>query len=61
MGVLTTSGTAVGNLLPAVMEAFHAGTRLVALTADRPAELHGLEIGYDEILKIHSSFRLSGD
>ena len=41
VGVLTTSGTAVGNLLPAVMEAFHAGTRLVALTADRPAELHG--------------------
>ncbi len=41
VGVLTTSGTAVGNLLPAVMESFHAGTRLVALTADRPAELHG--------------------
>nr|WP_298987060.1 2-succinyl-5-enolpyruvyl-6-hydroxy-3-cyclohexene-1-carboxylic-acid synthase [uncultured Micrococcus sp.] len=41
VGVLTTSGTAVGNLLPALMESFHAGTRLVALTADRPAELHG--------------------
>ncbi|MGC5047965.1 2-succinyl-5-enolpyruvyl-6-hydroxy-3-cyclohexene-1-carboxylic-acid synthase [Micrococcus porci] len=41
VGVLTTSGTAVGNLLPALMEAFHAGTRLVALTADRPAEMHG--------------------
>ncbi|MDY6055203.1 2-succinyl-5-enolpyruvyl-6-hydroxy-3-cyclohexene-1-carboxylic-acid synthase [Micrococcus sp.] len=41
VAVLTTSGTAVGNLLPAMMEAHHAGTRLVALTADRPAELHG--------------------
>lgn len=41
VGVLTTSGTAVGNLLPALMESFHAGTRVVALTADRPAELLG--------------------
>ncbi len=41
VGVLTTSGTAVGNLLPALMESFHAGTRVIALTADRPPELHG--------------------
>lgn len=41
VGVLTTSGTAVGNLLPALMEAFHAGTRVIAMTADRPPELHG--------------------
>lgn len=41
VGVLTTSGTAVGNLLPALMESFHAGTRVIALTADRPTELHG--------------------
>ena len=39
--VLTTSGTAVGELLPAVMEANHAGVQLVVLSADRPAELHG--------------------
>ncbi len=39
--VLTTSGTAVGNLLPAVMESSHAGVPLVVLTADRPAELRG--------------------
>ena len=41
VGVLTTSGTAVGNLLPALMESIHAGTRVIALTADRPPELHG--------------------
>ena len=34
VGVLTTSGTAVGNLLPALMESIHAGTRVIALTAD---------------------------
>lgn len=39
--VLTTSGTAVGNLLPAVMEANHAAVPLVVLSADRPAELLG--------------------
>ncbi|MGQ7788658.1 2-succinyl-5-enolpyruvyl-6-hydroxy-3-cyclohexene-1-carboxylic-acid synthase [Nesterenkonia sp. K-15-9-6] len=40
-GVVTTSGTAVGNLTPAVMEADMAGVPLVAITADRPEELHG--------------------
>lgn len=39
--VLTTSGTAVGNLMPAVMEANHAGVPLVVLSADRPEELRG--------------------
>jgi len=39
--VLTTSGTAVGNLLPAVMEANHAGIPLIVLSADRPEELRG--------------------
>ncbi len=41
IAVVTTSGTAVGNLLPAVMEAHHAGVRLVLLTADRPFTLRG--------------------
>lgn len=39
--VLTTSGSAVGNLLPAVMEANHAAVPLVVLSADRPEELRG--------------------
>ncbi|MCY0903952.1 2-succinyl-5-enolpyruvyl-6-hydroxy-3-cyclohexene-1-carboxylic-acid synthase [Arthrobacter sp. H14-L1] len=39
--VLTTSGTAVGNLLPAVMEADHAAVPLLVLSADRPEELRG--------------------
>lgn len=39
--VLTTSGTAVGNLLPAVMEANHAAVPLIVLSADRPEELRG--------------------
>lgn len=41
VGIVTTSGTAVGELLPAMMEANHAGLPLVAITADRPEELHG--------------------
>jgi 2-succinyl-5-enolpyruvyl-6-hydroxy-3-cyclohexene-1-carboxylate synthase len=39
--VFCTSGTAVANLHPAVLEAHHSGVPLLALTADRPAELIG--------------------
>lgn len=42
VAVVTTSGTAVGNLMPAVMEAHHSGVPLLLLTADRPSELHGV-------------------
>ncbi|MDR5701414.1 thiamine pyrophosphate-binding protein [Agromyces aerolatus] len=40
--VITTSGTAVANLHPAILEAHHTGVPLIALTADRPAELRGI-------------------
>lgn len=41
VAVVTTSGTAVGNLVPAAMEARAAGVPLLLLTADRPATLVG--------------------
>lgn len=40
--VVVTSGTAVANLHPAVLEAHHAGVPMILLTADRPAELRGI-------------------
>ena len=39
--VLTTSGTAVANVFPAIVEAKYAGVPFIVLTADRPASVQG--------------------
>ena len=39
--VVTTSGTAAAELLPAMLEAAHSGRQLIAVTADRPRRLRG--------------------
>ena len=41
VAIITTSGSAVGNLLPALMEADNAHIPLILITADRPFELKG--------------------
>lgn len=41
--VVTTSGTAVANLFPAVVEAATSGTPLLLLTADRPGHRRGAD------------------
>src|SRR5690554_8130123 len=52
--VITTSGTAVANLHPAVLEAHHSGVPLILLTADRPAEFRG--IGSNQTTQQHGLF-----
>lgn len=41
VALVATSGTAIGELLPAIMEANHTATPLLVLSADRPDELLG--------------------
>jgi 2-succinyl-5-enolpyruvyl-6-hydroxy-3-cyclohexene-1-carboxylate synthase len=40
--VITTSGTAVANLHPAVLEAHHSGVPIIVVSADRPEALRGV-------------------
>jgi 2-succinyl-5-enolpyruvyl-6-hydroxy-3-cyclohexene-1-carboxylate synthase len=39
--VVTTSGTAVAELMPAVVEAYYSASPLILITADRPARFRG--------------------
>lgn len=40
--IVVTSGTAVANLHPAMLEAHHSDVPLIAISADRPTELQGI-------------------
>ena len=40
--IITTSGTAVANLHPAVLEAHHAHVPMLVLSADRPPEMRAV-------------------
>lgn len=41
VGLVCTSGTALGEYVPAVMEAYHTGVPLAIISADRPEKLRG--------------------
>jgi len=61
--VVTTSGTAVANLHPAVLEAAHRGLPLLVLSADRPAHLRGTQANQttDQVRMFGTATRLDLD
>ncbi|MFZ7109300.1 2-succinyl-5-enolpyruvyl-6-hydroxy-3-cyclohexene-1-carboxylic-acid synthase [Avibacterium avium] len=54
VAIIVTSGTAVANLYPAVIEARQSGVNLIVLSADRPPEL--LECGANQAILQHNIF-----
>lgn len=52
--VITTSGTAVANLFPAVIEAYMSKVPMIVLTADRPFELQ--DVGANQTIDQDSIF-----
>jgi 2-succinyl-5-enolpyruvyl-6-hydroxy-3-cyclohexene-1-carboxylate synthase len=54
VAVVVTSGTAVANLHPAVLEAHHTGKPVLLLTADRPVEL--LDTGANQVIDQRAVF-----
>lgn len=54
VSILTTSGTAIANLFPAIIEAYEFQNPLVILTADRPPELIG--VGANQAINQHNIY-----
>eukprot|EP00898_Chlorokybus_atmophyticus_P002770 jgi/Chlat1/3494/Chrsp23S03682 len=54
VAIITSSGTAVSELLPAVVEASQSNIPLLVLTADRPPELH--DTGANQTIPQHNMF-----